>query len=118
MPYFLVSFFTDEEPQNCGQNLITIFCVDLWEVTAIAGEHEITQLARLAPVDGAKPGKWRMETISELWVASEPGLEAEGTVHIYMADTGSRYIEGDLDIDEATLTNPRMVFPAPRRSGT
>jgi hypothetical protein len=117
MPYFLVSFFTDGKPQNFGQNIITILCVDLGEVTAIAGEHEIAQLARLAPVGCAKQGEWRMEAISEIWVASEPGLEAEETAHVFVTDTDSRYVESDLDIDEAKLTNLRMIFPAPRNPG-
>lgn len=114
IPFFLVSFFTNEEPQAFGQNIVTIFCVYLWEVTAIAKEHEIAQLARLIPVVGTKPGKWRMETISEIWVASEPGSEAVETALIYVTNTDSRYVDSNPDIDEARLTNRRMIFPAPR----
>jgi hypothetical protein len=113
MPYCLVYGIVDN-PDEDRRMYVTIMCANLGEVVAMASasEFETRQIALITPGDPNEMAGWHMETITEIWSASEPGLGLDATAVLYVSDSGTRHVESRLDTKEAELTNLRKVFPS------
>ena len=108
-PSFLVSSLVQNKVDGLKMG-VTILCSNIGEIVAFSEENEVTQIARLAPGGANGIDDWQMETITEVWCASEPGLGPEETAVLYVTESETRHIESRLDTEESKLVGLRRIF--------
>jgi hypothetical protein len=79
-------------------------------VLTIADEFEVKQIALLTPGHENGSGGWKMESVREVWRASEPDLDETDTAVLWITETGERHVESHLNTAESRLINKRKVF--------
>jgi hypothetical protein len=106
--YYLVTFVVDDPDEGGGMS--TLLCLYFDHVLAIADAFEVKQIALITPGHENGTGGWQMESLREVWRASEPSLDKTDTAVLWVTETGERHVESHLDTPESQLVNLRNVY--------
>lgn len=109
--YYLVTFVVDDPDE--GGVMSTLLCLYFDHVLAVADAFEVKQIALITPGHENGSGGWKMESVREVWRASEPGLDETGTAVLWVTETGERHVESHRDTTESRLIDLRKVYDVP-----
>lgn len=106
--YYLVTFVVDDPNEGGLKSTLLFLYFD--HVLAIADEFEVEQIALITPGHENGSGGWKMESVLEVWRASEPGLDETDTAVLWVTETGERYVESHRETPESRLVNLKRVY--------
>lgn len=107
--WFLVAY--EIRPNDTDHRIhSTVFVATSKDVVAIGKIVNVTQTAIVTPAWMNQSDGWKMETLKEMWVGSEPDAKGGNTATVCVTVQGSKHVISAIDTPEDELTNLRRVL--------
>lgn len=88
----------------------TIFVASSKDVVAIGKVVKIMQVAIVTPAWMNDTDGWKMDSLDEMWLGSEPKAKGGNTATLCVTETGTRHVISALDTPERRLVSLQRVY--------
>ena len=85
VPWFFVSYEDDIDEQECGTQS-AILVMHFRDVIEIAALVKVLQIAMISPSRNDSDGRWKFDSLKELWVGTEPFASERETAVLYVTE--------------------------------
>lgn len=107
--WFLVGYeiCTDETDHRMRA---TIFVTSAKDVAAIGAAVKVIQVALVTPSWMNQSDSWKMDSLKEMWLGSEPHAKGGGNATVCVTESGTRHVISAIDTPEEEFVSLRRVF--------
>lgn len=88
----------------------TVFVTSPKDVVAIGTAVKVVQVALVTPSWMNQSDGWKMDSLEEMWLGSEPRAKGGGHATVCVTESGTRHVISALDTPEQELVSLRRVF--------
>lgn len=107
--WFLVDYAISGD-ETGHQRRATILVAGSKDVVAIGKMVSVVQVAIVTPAWMNHSDGWKMDSLKEMWVGSEPDAKARDTATVCLTVNGVRHVMSALHTPDDELVNLRRVF--------
>lgn len=88
----------------------TVFVTSPKDVAAIGKAVNVMQVALVTPYWMNQSDGWKMDSLKEVWIGSEPHAKGGGDATVCVTESGTRHVISALDTPEEEFIGLQRVF--------